>query len=83
MNSRPGKGKKADFQKGAKGRLPEREEACKPANDKPEELFDFNMLHELAHSIDDARGYMLANGPRTTTAAGSRSAATSSRSSRR
>jgi len=64
MNSRPGKGKKADFQKGAKGRLPEREEACKPANDKPEELFDFNMLHELAHSIDDARGYMLANGPK-------------------
>ena len=64
MNSRPGKGKKADFQKGAKGRLPEREEKCKPANDKPEELFDFNMLHELAHSIDDARGYMLANGPK-------------------
>jgi hypothetical protein len=62
MNSRPGKGKKADFQKGATGRLPEREEKCKPANDKPEELFDFNMLHELAHSIDDARGYMLAHG---------------------
>jgi hypothetical protein len=64
MNSRPGKGKKADFEKGAKGRLPEREEACKPANDKREELFDFNMLHELAHSIDDARGYMLKHGPK-------------------
>ena len=62
MNSRPGKSKKPDFQKDAKGRLPEREENCKPANDKPEELFDFNMLHELAHSIDDARGYMLAHG---------------------
>jgi hypothetical protein len=61
MNSRPGKGRKPDFEKGAKGRLPEREESCKPANDKPEVLFDFNMLHELAHSIDDARGYMQAN----------------------
>ena len=55
MNSRPGKGKKPDFQPGASGRLPEREEACKPANNKPEVLFDFNMLHELAHSIDDAQ----------------------------
>ncbi|MEO5882263.1 MAG: hypothetical protein ABIQ06_07590 [Caldimonas sp.] len=64
MNSRPGKGNKADFQPGASGRLPEREDKCKPANDKPEELFDFNMLHELAHSIDDARGYMLKNGPK-------------------
>ena len=62
MNSRPGKGRKGDFEPDAKGRLPEREEACKPANNKPEVLFDFNMLHELAHSIDDARGYMLANG---------------------
>jgi hypothetical protein len=67
MNSRPGEFKKPDFQPGATGRLPEREEACKPAPPKPgkdgtEDLFDFNMLHELAHSIDDARSYMAAKG---------------------
>lgn len=67
MNSRPGEFKKPDFQPGATGRLPEREEACKPAPPQPgkdgtEDLFDFNMLHELAHSIDDARSYMAAKG---------------------
>ena len=63
MNSRPGQYKKPDFELGAAGRLPAREENCKPAPPKPgkdgrEDLFDFNMLHELAHAIDDARNYM-------------------------
>ncbi len=63
MNSRPGQYKKPDFEPGAAGRLPAREENCKPAPPKPgkdgrEDLFDFNMLHELAHAIDDARNYM-------------------------
>jgi hypothetical protein len=34
------------------------EESCKPANDKPEDYFDFNFLHEVAHAIDDARQFM-------------------------
>jgi hypothetical protein len=67
MNSRPGQYKKPDFEPGAAGRLPEREESCKPAPPKPgkdgrEDLFDFNMLHELAHAIDDARNYMVQKG---------------------
>ncbi len=57
MNSRPTQSNKADFPSAA-GRLPEREEDCKPANDNPEDLFDFNMLHELAHSIDDSNHFM-------------------------
>lgn len=61
MNSRPKAGNKADFPSAA-GRLPEREEACKPKNNDPEDLFDFNMLHEVAHAIDDARSYMAKNG---------------------
>jgi hypothetical protein len=36
------------------------ETACQPANDKGEDLFDFNMLHELAHAIDDANNFMVA-----------------------
>ena len=36
------------------------EESCKPANDKPEDYFDFNFLHEVAHAIDDARQFMSA-----------------------
>ena len=36
------------------------EESCKPANDKPEDYFDFNFLHEVAHSIDDAKQFMSA-----------------------
>jgi len=62
MNSRPKEGNKADFQPGVTGRLPDREEACKPKNDNPEDLFDFNMLHEVAHAIDDARNYMGTHG---------------------
>ncbi|MCI0681071.1 MAG: hypothetical protein L0Y71_03120 [Gemmataceae bacterium] len=62
MNSRPGASPKADFQPGVTGRLPEREEDCKPANNNPEDLFDFNMLHEVAHAIDDAKNYMGQNG---------------------
>ena len=67
MNSRPGQYKKPDFEPHAAGRLPEREESCKPAPPKPgkdgrEDLFDFNMLHELAHAIDDARNYMVQKG---------------------
>ncbi len=67
MNSRPGQYKKPDFEPHAAGRLPEREESCKPAPPKPgkdgrEDLFDFNMLHELAHAIDDARHYMAQKG---------------------
>jgi len=58
MNSRPKQWNKPDFQPGAAGRLPAREEKCKPANNNPEDLFDFNMLHELAHAIDDAKNYM-------------------------
>ena len=58
MNSRPKKHNKSEFEPGASGFLPDREEACKPANDKPEDLFDFNMLHELAHGIDDAKHFM-------------------------
>ncbi|MFN0184638.1 MAG: hypothetical protein ACKVQR_12560 [Aquabacterium sp.] len=59
MNSRPKAAGKPEFsKKGAKDRLPEREKDCEPANTKAEDLFDFNMLHELAHSIDDAKGYM-------------------------
>jgi hypothetical protein len=57
MNSRPKAGNKADFPSAA-GRLPDREEACKPKNNDAEDLFDFNMLHELAHAIDDAKNYM-------------------------
>ena len=62
MNSRPGESKKADFKPGATGRLPERDEECKPANNNQEDLFDFNMLHEVAHAIDDARNYMGSHG---------------------
>ncbi|MGZ5268627.1 MAG: hypothetical protein ACXWCC_17740, partial [Caldimonas sp.] len=62
MNSRPKQWNKPDFEPGAAGRLPEREEKCKPANNKREDLFDFNMLHELAHSIDDAKNYMAVKG---------------------
>ena len=68
MNSRPGQYKKPDFEPGAAGRLPPREASCQPAPPKPgkvdgrEDLFDFNMLHELAHAIDDARNYMGAKG---------------------
>jgi hypothetical protein len=58
MNSRPQEFTKPDFDAGATGLLPEREEACKPANNNPEDLFDFNMLHELAHAIDDAKNFM-------------------------
>lgn len=58
MNSRPKQHTKPDFNAGASGRLPDREEDCKPANSKPEDLFDFNMLHELAHAIDDAKNFM-------------------------
>ena len=36
------------------------EESCQPANDKPEDYFDFNFLHEVAHAIDDARQFMAA-----------------------
>ena len=59
MNKRPGivGNTKADFPSAA-GRLPDREEDCKPANDNPEDIFDFNMLHELAHAIDDASHFM-------------------------
>jgi len=40
-------------------RLPkDRPAECQPANDKPEDLFDFNMLHELAHAIDDSNNFM-------------------------
>ena len=62
MNSRPGASNKADFEPGVSGRLPDREEECKPKNNKPEDLFDFNMLHEVAHAIDDARNYMGTHG---------------------
>jgi hypothetical protein len=62
MNSRPKAKNKADFGQGAVDRLPAREEACKPKNEDPEDLFDFNMLHELAHAIDDAKNYMGKNG---------------------
>ena len=58
MNSRPKEYTKSEFDAGASGFLPDREEACKPANNKPEDLFDFNMLHELAHGIDDAKNFM-------------------------
>lgn len=58
MNSRPKQWNKPDFEPGASGRLPDREEAYKPENNKPEDLFDFNFLHELAHGIDDAKGFM-------------------------
>jgi len=61
MNKRPNSGNKADFPSAA-GRLPEREEACKPKNNDAETLFDFNTLHEVAHAIDDAKGYMAQNG---------------------
>ena len=62
MNSRPKESPKADFQPGVTGRLPAREKDSEPANNNPEDLFDFNMLHELAHSIDDAKNYMGQNG---------------------
>jgi hypothetical protein len=62
MNSRPKEKPKLDFEPGVTGRLPDREPDCVPANDKKEDLFDFNMLHELAHSIDDAKNYMGQNG---------------------
>lgn len=58
MNSRPGQWNKPDFEPAAAGRLPARDKDCEPANANPEDLFDFNMLHELAHSIDDAKNYM-------------------------
>lgn len=59
MNSRPGKTNKADFGPGNGGRLPaKREKGFEPANNDPADLFDFNMLHELAHSIDDANNFM-------------------------
>lgn len=58
MNSRPKQFNKPEFEPGASGFLPDREEACKPANNKREDLFDFNMLHELAHGIDDAKNFM-------------------------
>lgn len=62
MNSRPKLFRKSEFEPGATGFLPPREPGCEPANNKPEDLFDFNMLHELAHSIDDAKNYMGSNG---------------------
>lgn len=68
MNSRPGQWKKPDFQAGAAGRLPARDPDCVPVDDPANpkhaanDLFDFNMLHELAHSIDDAKNYMGQNG---------------------
>lgn len=34
------------------------EPACQPANDQPEDYFDFNFLHEVAHAIDDAKQFM-------------------------
>lgn len=58
MNSRPKEYTKPEFDPGASGFLPDREEECKPANNRPEDLFDFNMLHELAHAIDDAKNFM-------------------------
>jgi hypothetical protein len=59
MNKRPGQSKKADFKPGGVvGRLPAREDPYAPANNDEEDLFDFNMLHELAHSIDDAKNFM-------------------------
>lgn len=58
MNSRPGSGDKADFGYGATDRLPAREKDYEPANDAKEDLFRFNMLHELAHAIDDANNFM-------------------------
>jgi hypothetical protein len=59
MNKRPGVSKKPDFKPGGvTGRLPPREGVYAPANNDEEDLFDFNMLHELAHSIDDARNFM-------------------------
>jgi hypothetical protein len=58
MNSRPKESPKADFEPGVTGRLPPRDPGYEPANNNPEDLFDFNMVHELAHSIDDARNFM-------------------------
>ncbi|MFN0186843.1 MAG: hypothetical protein ACKVQR_23775, partial [Aquabacterium sp.] len=63
MNSRPGESNKADFQPGATGRLPnDREPDCLPANNNQEDMFDFNMVHEAGHGVDDSRSLMASKG---------------------
>jgi hypothetical protein len=61
MNSRPGKGKKADFQR-TRGRLPERERsASRPTTAG---TVATSTCCRAGALTDDARGYMLANGPK-------------------
>jgi hypothetical protein len=79
---KPGEWMNPNFKKGATPLLPAREPDCEPANENPEDMFDYNMLHEGGTRSMTPRITWARTAASPTMAAGSSTVAASMQSSR-